>query len=205
MTPDGPAILGRTRYDNLFLDCGHGSNGWTQACGTGKIVADIVAGRPPEVDMEGLTAGATRHDPVRRCVGKSRKGHGPDRHQDSRAAAKDATCSVAEIAEQVNLSVTPCWRRIQKLKDDGVIARNTILLDPKALGLNLTVFVSIKTSQHNAKWTQSLINAVMALPNVVEFHRMAGDIDYLLKVVVGTWPPTTASIAASSTRWTCWT
>ena len=53
---DGPAILGRTRYDNLFLDCGHGSNGWTQACGTGKIVADIVAGRPPEVDMEGLTA-----------------------------------------------------------------------------------------------------------------------------------------------------
>lgn len=56
MTPDGPAILGRTRYDNLFLDCGHGSNGWTQACGTGKIVADIVAGRPPEVDMEGLTA-----------------------------------------------------------------------------------------------------------------------------------------------------
>ena len=69
-------------------------------------------------------------------------------------------------------------------QDDGVIARNTILLDPKALGLNLTVFVSIKTSQHNAKWTQSLINAVMALPNVVEFHRMAGDIDYLLKVVV---------------------
>ena len=55
---------------------------------------------------------------------------------------KDATCSVAEIAEQVNLSVTPCWRRIQKLKDDGVSARNAILLDPRALGLNLTVFVS---------------------------------------------------------------
>jgi Lrp/AsnC family transcriptional regulator len=97
---------------------------------------------------------------------------------------KDATCSVAEIAEQVHLSVTPCWRRIQKLKDDGVIARNAILLDPRALGLNLTVFVSIKTSQHNEKWTQSLISAVMALPNVVEFHRMAGDVDYLLKVVV---------------------
>ncbi|MBO1112684.1 D-amino acid dehydrogenase [Bordetella petrii] len=56
MTPDGPAILGKTRYDNLYLDCGHGSNGWTQACGTGKIVADIVAGRAPEVDMDGLTA-----------------------------------------------------------------------------------------------------------------------------------------------------
>lgn len=56
MTPDGPAILGKTRYANLYLNCGHGSNGWTQACGTGKIVADIVAGRQPEVDMEGLTA-----------------------------------------------------------------------------------------------------------------------------------------------------
>lgn len=101
-----------------------------------------------------------------------------------RLLQKDAGCSVAEIAEQVNLSVTPCWRRIQKLKDDGVIARNAVLLDPKALGLNLTVFVSIKTNQHNAKWTQALIGTVMALPNVVEFYRMAGDIDYLLKVVV---------------------
>jgi len=101
-----------------------------------------------------------------------------------RILQKNATCSVAEIAEQVNLSVTPCWRRIQKLKDDGVIAREAILLDPKALGLNLTVFVFIKTSQHNANWTQSLISAVSALPNVVEFYRMAGDVDYLLKVVV---------------------
>src|SRR5690606_12146595 len=96
---------------------------------------------------------------------------------------KDATRPVADIAEQVNLSVTPCWRRIQKMKEDGVIERTAVLLDPKALGLNLTVFVSIKTSQHNAKWTQNLIGAVMSLPNV-EFHRMAGDIDYLLKVVV---------------------
>lgn len=55
MTPDGPAILGKTRYRNLYLDCGHGSNGWTQACGTGKIVADIVAGRTPDIDLEGLT------------------------------------------------------------------------------------------------------------------------------------------------------
>lgn len=97
---------------------------------------------------------------------------------------KNADLSVAEIAEQVNLSVTPCWRRIQKLKEEGVIARNAVILDPKALGLNLTVFVSIRTNQHNAKWAHSLIDAVMALPNVVEFHRMAGDVDYLLKVVV---------------------
>jgi Lrp/AsnC family transcriptional regulator len=97
---------------------------------------------------------------------------------------KDATRPVAEIAEQVNLSVTPCWRRIQKLKEDGVIERTAVLLDPQAVGLGLTVFVTIKTSQHNVKWTQNLIGAVMALPNVVEFHRMAGDLDYLLKVVV---------------------
>jgi Lrp/AsnC family transcriptional regulator len=97
---------------------------------------------------------------------------------------KDGGCSVAEIAEQVHLSVTPCWRRIQKLKEDGVIARNAVLLDPKALGLNLTVFIFIRTSQHSAKWTRGLIDAVQALPNVVEFHRMAGDVDYLLKVVV---------------------
>ncbi len=80
--------------------------------------------------------------------------------------------------------MTPCWRRIQKLREDGVILRNAVVLNPQALGLNLTVFVSIRTSQHNAKWTQSLVGAVMALPNVVEFHRMAGDLDYLLKVVV---------------------
>jgi len=97
---------------------------------------------------------------------------------------KNADLSVAEIAEQVNLSVTPCWRRIQKLKEDGIIVRNAVVLNPQALGLNLTVFVSIRTSQHNAKWTQSLVGAVMALPNVVEFYRMAGDVDYLLKVVV---------------------
>ncbi|MGN6578904.1 MAG: Lrp/AsnC family transcriptional regulator [Bordetella sp.] len=97
---------------------------------------------------------------------------------------KNADLSVAEIAEQVNLSVTPCWRRIQKLREDGIIERNAVVLNPQALGLNLTVFVSIRTSQHNAKWTQSLVSAVMALPNVVEFHRMAGDVDYLLKVVV---------------------
>src|SRR5690606_4605878 len=97
---------------------------------------------------------------------------------------KDATRPVAEIAEQVNLSVTPCWRRIQKLKEDGVIERTAVLLDPQAVGLGLTVFVTIKTSQHNVKWTQNLIGAVMAPPYVVELHRMAGDLAYLLKVVV---------------------
>lgn len=122
-----------------------------------------------------------------------------------RLLQKDATCSVAEIAEQVNLSVTPCWRRIQKLKDDGVIARNAVLLDPKALGLNLTVFVSIKTNQHNAKWTDNLINAVMSLPNVVEFYRMAGISTTCSRSWSRTWRRTTGSTGVSSKRSTCWT
>jgi Lrp/AsnC family transcriptional regulator len=97
---------------------------------------------------------------------------------------KNAGFSVAEIAEQVNLSVTPCWRRIQRLKEDGVVKGNAVLLNPKALGLNLTVFVFIRTNQHNDTWTSKLVGTLMALPHVVEFHRMAGEIDYLLKVVV---------------------
>jgi Lrp/AsnC family transcriptional regulator len=97
---------------------------------------------------------------------------------------KNADFSVAEIAEQVNLSVTPCWRRIQRLKEDGVVKGNAVLLNPKALGLNLTVFVFIRTNQHNDTWTSKLVGTLMALPHVVEFHRMAGEIDYLLKVVV---------------------
>jgi Lrp/AsnC family transcriptional regulator len=97
---------------------------------------------------------------------------------------KNASFSVAEIAEQVNLSVTPCWRRIQRLREDGVVVGNAVLLNPKALGLNLTVFVFIRTNQHNVTWTGKLVGTLMALPHVVEFHRMAGEIDYLLKVVV---------------------
>ena len=97
---------------------------------------------------------------------------------------QDATRSVAEIAEQVNLSVTPCWRRIQKLKDDGVIARNAVLLDPLALGLKLTVFVSIKTNRHDLNWLEKFALGVKDMPEVMEFYRMTGETDYLLKVVV---------------------
>lgn len=97
---------------------------------------------------------------------------------------RDADMAVVDIAKEVNLSVTPCWRRIQKLKDDGVIQGRAVMIDPKALNLNLTIFVSIKTNQHNTKWTEALIGCVTSMPNVLEFHRMAGDTDYLLKMVV---------------------
>lgn len=96
----------------------------------------------------------------------------------------DATLSVATIAERVNLSTTACWKRIQRLTAEGVIQRRVCLLDPKKLGLGVTVFVAVKTNQHNTRWLEQFTTGVKALPEVVEFYRMSGDVDYLLKVVV---------------------
>ncbi len=96
----------------------------------------------------------------------------------------DASLSSSEIAAKVHLSPTPCWRRIQKLKDGGVIRKQVVLCDPKKLNVGVTVFVSIRTSQHNAAWFERFSKGVAAIPEVVEFYRMSGDIDYLLRVVV---------------------
>lgn len=96
----------------------------------------------------------------------------------------NATLSVADIAERVGLSSTPCWRRIQKLEKSGVIRKRVALLDRHQLNLGVDVFVAIKTNQHNAEWLESFANAVTELPEVVEFYRMSGDIDYLMRVVV---------------------
>ncbi len=90
---------------------------------------------------------------------------------------------VAEIAEQVNLSINACWRRIQKLQQEFVTAKVAILT-PEKLGLGLTTFVSVKTNQHNDKWLEQFSKGVSNIPEVVEFYRLSGDIDYLLKVVV---------------------
>lgn len=90
---------------------------------------------------------------------------------------------VAEIADQVSLSVNACWRRIQKLQEEFITDRVAILA-PEKLGLSLTTFVSIKTSQHNDKWLKQFSKGVSKIPEVVEFYRLSGDIDYLLKVVV---------------------
>ena len=96
----------------------------------------------------------------------------------------DATMPLAEIAAKVSLSTTPCWRRIEKLKKDGVIRKHVALLDPGKVNLATTVFVAVKTNQHNVGWLERFARGVKDIPEVVEVYRMSGEIDYLLKVVV---------------------
>ncbi len=97
---------------------------------------------------------------------------------------QDASLAVGAIAEKVRLSVTPCWRRIQRLEAEGVIRKRVALLDAAKLNVGVTVFVMVKTSRHNQEWFEKFHAAVMKLPEVVEFYRMSGDMDYLLRVVV---------------------
>ncbi len=96
----------------------------------------------------------------------------------------DATLPVAEIAERVGLSTTPCWRRIQNLDKAGYIQRRVALLDAQKLNVGVTVFVRLKTSQHNYDWLEKFAKSVAQIDEVVEFYRMSGDIDYLLRIVV---------------------
>lgn len=96
----------------------------------------------------------------------------------------DATIPVATIAERVGLSTSPCWRRIQKLEEDGIIRARVAVLDPDRLNVGVTVFVAVKTSQHDLGWLERFAAAVRDFPEVVEFYRMSGDIDYLMRVVV---------------------
>jgi Lrp/AsnC family transcriptional regulator len=97
---------------------------------------------------------------------------------------KDASLSVAEIGNRVGLSSTPCWKRIQRLEADGVIQRRVAVVDQDKLGLGVTVFVSIETGDHSEDWLKRFADVVAALPEVMEFYRMAGDVDYMLRVVV---------------------
>ena len=96
----------------------------------------------------------------------------------------DATIPLAEIAARVGLTSTPCWRRIQKLESSGVIRGRVAILDAAALNVGVTVFVSVKTREHNYAWLEEFAAAVAEFPEVVEFYRMSGEIDYLLRVVV---------------------
>jgi Lrp/AsnC family transcriptional regulator len=96
----------------------------------------------------------------------------------------DASLSVAEVADKVNLSTTPCWRRIQKFEEAGVIQRRVALLDPAKLNLGVIAFVAVRTSQHNAAWLEKFAKAVADIPEIVDVYRMSGDVDYLLRVVV---------------------
>jgi Lrp/AsnC family transcriptional regulator len=96
----------------------------------------------------------------------------------------DASLSVAEIGSRVGLSSTPCWKRIQRLEADGVIQRRVALVDQDKIGLGITVFVSIETGDHSQDWLAKFADMVGAMPEVMEFYRMAGDVDYMLRVVV---------------------
>ena len=100
------------------------------------------------------------------------------------ALQDDASLSVAEIGSRVGLSSTPCWKRIQRLETDGVIRKRVALIDQDKVGLGITVFVSIETGDHSQDWLDRFADTVGAMPEVMEFHRMAGDVDYMLRVVV---------------------
>jgi Lrp/AsnC family transcriptional regulator len=96
----------------------------------------------------------------------------------------DAALSVAEIGSRVGLSSTPCWKRIQRLEADGVIQKRVALVDQDRIGLGVTIFVSIETGDHSQDWLARFAQVVGAMPEVMEFYRMAGDVDYMLRVVV---------------------
>jgi Lrp/AsnC family transcriptional regulator len=97
---------------------------------------------------------------------------------------EDASLSVADIGQRVGLSSTPCWKRLQRLEAEGVITRRVALIDPEKIGLGTTVFVSVETGDHSEDWLKRFAEVVGAMPEVMEFYRMAGDVDYMLRVVV---------------------
>lgn len=97
---------------------------------------------------------------------------------------KDVSISIDELARRVGLTKTPCWRRVQKLEKSGIIKRKVALLDADMLDLKVSVFMQVKTSQHNRKWLEEFSDTVTGFPEVVGFYRMAGEYDYLLRVVV---------------------
>ena len=101
-----------------------------------------------------------------------------------RALRKARGWSLAELAEQVSLSPTPCWKRIKRLESEGFITARVALVNPEKVGLNVSVFVHIKTRHHNSDWLESFARKVSNYPEVAECYRMSGEYDYLLRVVV---------------------
>ena len=96
----------------------------------------------------------------------------------------DSTVSLEAIAERLQVSVNTCWRRVRRLEEDGIIQARVAICDPEKLGLGQTVFVAIKTNDHSSAWLKKFAKTVTAIPEVIEFYRMAGDVDYLLKIAV---------------------
>lgn len=97
---------------------------------------------------------------------------------------ENASISVAELADRVGLSQTPCWKRVQRLEANGVILGRVALVSPEKIGLGLTVFVQVETGDHSSEWITRFAQTVSAMPEVMELYRMAGDVDYMLRVVV---------------------
>ncbi|MEZ8106638.1 Lrp/AsnC family transcriptional regulator [Vibrio genomosp. F6] len=96
----------------------------------------------------------------------------------------DSTLSLNDLAEAVNLTTTPCWKRLKRLEDKGIIEKRVALLNPEKLGLSFTAFVMVKTSNHSHEWYSQFVDTVTLFPEVMEFYRMAGEYDYMLKVLV---------------------
>ena len=96
----------------------------------------------------------------------------------------DSSLSASDVARRVGLSASPCWKRINRLQREGIIKRRTAVLDADRLGFGLTIFVSIKTGEHSSSWLKAFADRIVAMPEVMEFHRMAGEVDYMLKVMV---------------------
>ena len=97
---------------------------------------------------------------------------------------ENASLSLTELSEAVNLTTTPCWKRLKRLEDSGILRQRVALLDPAKVGLSFTAFVQIKTSNHSKEWYHHFVEAISDLPEVMEFYRMAGEYDYMMKVVV---------------------
>ncbi len=96
----------------------------------------------------------------------------------------DATTPLEAIATQLSVSVNTCWRRVRRMEETGIIKARVAICDPDKLGLGQMVFVAVKTNDHSSMWLKKFAKTVSAIPEVVEFYRMAGDVDYLLKIAV---------------------
>ncbi len=97
---------------------------------------------------------------------------------------RDSAMPIAELAERAGISASPCWRRVQRLAEEGIIKGRVALLDAKKVNVGVNVFVSVRTNQHRKEWADEFCRVVMGLPEVVGFYRMAGQIDYMLHIVV---------------------
>jgi Lrp/AsnC family transcriptional regulator len=95
----------------------------------------------------------------------------------------DGTLSIAALSDKIGLSSTPCWKRVKRLEEEGYIESRVSIINRQKVGLPVTVFVSVRTTEHDEQWLNKFAAAVVSLPEVLEFHRMSGDVDYLLKVV----------------------